>query len=243
MTPQPQPFRSAAARSDATKLRITKSFQCTPTIARELEEAAAREGVAQQQIVQRALSHELSRLNRTAWGTVDNDDHYDPKQIYARGYGTDNKGHSAEIRVRIPTTLRGEMQELIESGAIPEYGTVSHIARDALFHRVKMVGRWLDAGELEQQADIAMLMSQEQKLREQEAEAVGLIEAVGLNLASLWKHAQQTEEYARFEEYLADRAGKAGLVPEAHRLEYERVLGEYRNRLKRVKGNGGKGDR
>lgn len=64
------------------QLKVTKSFQCTPNTARALEEAALREGCPQQRIIARGLANELTRINRNAWTTVDDETAYDPGQYY-----------------------------------------------------------------------------------------------------------------------------------------------------------------
>jgi len=191
-----------------------------------LEEGAAREGVSQQQIIQRALVTYFERLDRRAWGTEDGDAAYDPTRYYT--FGSDSKGHSVELRVTIPKPLRGELQRLIESGAIPEYHTAQHVARDAIYHRVKMLSRMLDDGQLERAVDLAILLSEEEALQARESEARLFIDTVRDNLQMLTARGKEHGDYGRLAEYLETRSGKTEIVPEGYRAEYETMLKDYR---------------
>lgn len=209
-----------------TPLKVTTSFQCSPQMKHRLEEGAAREGVSQQQIIQRALVTYFERLDRRAWGTEDGDAAYDPTRYYT--FGSDSKGHSVELRVTIPKPLRGELQRLIESGAIPEYHTAQHVARDAIYHRVKMLSRMLDDGQLERAVDLAILLSEEEALQARESEARLFIDTVRDNLQMLTARGKEHGDYGRLAEYLETRSGKTEIVPEGYRAEYETMLKDYR---------------
>lgn len=219
--------------ASATPLKVTTSFQCSPQMKRRLEEGAAREGVSQQQIIQRALVAYFERLDRRAWGTEDGDASYDPARYYT--FGSDSKGHSVELRVTIPKPLRGELQRLIESGAIPEYHTAQHVARDAIYHRVKILARMLDDGRLERAVDLAILLSEEQALQAREDEARLFIDTVRDNLVMLAAKGRETGDYARLNDYLETRSGKTEVVPEGYRSEYETMLKDYRRQIREAK--------
>jgi len=222
----------AAAPSAPANLKVTTSFQCSPNMKRQLEEVSSREGVSQQEVVQRALREHFDKVDRRAWGTLDDDEHYDPHRRYT--FGSDQKGHSSEIRVQIPKPLRGEIQQLVESGIIPEYRTAQHVARDALYHKVKQLAQQIDNEELDRAVDLSMLISDEEQVKAKDQEAKAFIAMVTDNLKSLMVQAYETNDYARVREYLVDRSGKAEVVPEAHRAEYENVLKEHRRLVRKA---------
>lgn len=223
---------SPASVPQPAPLKVTTSFQCSPSMKRHLEEVSSREGVSQQEVVQRALREHFDKVDRRAWGVIDDDDHYDPNRYYT--FGSDQKGHSSEIRLQIPKPLRGELQRLIESGVIHEYTTAQHVARDALYHRVKQLTRLIDNEELERAVDLAMLISDEEQIKAKEQEAKDFIAMVSDNLKTLMVQAYETNDYARVREYLADRAGKAEVVPEAHRPEYETLLKDHKRLVRKA---------
>ena len=228
-SPKPAP---SSAKSKASALKVTTSVQMTPAMKRRLEEIASREGVSQQGVVTRALAEHFDKVDRRAWGTIDPDDHYDPHRYYT--FGSDQKGHSSEIRIQIPKPLRGEMQQLVESGAIPEYRTAQHIARDALYHRIKQLSQQIDNDELSRAVGLAMLISDEEQIKATDLEARSYIGMVTDNLRTLMAQAHEAADYARVREYISDRSSYAEVLPEAYRAEYEGVLKEYRRLVRRA---------
>lgn len=212
--------------AEPTPLRVTTSFTATPAMKARLERAATIEGTSQTEIILRALNTYFERLDRRAWGTVDSEDHYDPTRFYT--YGSDKHGHSSEIRVHLPKSLMGELSRLVESQQIPEYQRPVHILRDGLYHRVKQLSRMLDDGELDRAVNMAILLSEEEAMKAETAEARSLIDAVRSNCQDLYDQG----DIERLREYLSDRAGKADAVPQRFRPEYEGVLKDYRNRIR-----------
>lgn len=61
-------------------------------------------------------------------------DEYDPERIVTTS--SDDKGHSANIRVHIPTFWHSVMQQKVQSSQWPEYRTIQDCVRDAIFHRI-----------------------------------------------------------------------------------------------------------
>ncbi len=227
-----------AAKAETTptpppsQLKVTTSFQTSPNMRRRLEEVASREGVSMVLVIVRALTEHFDKVDRRAWGVLDPDEHYDPHRRYT--FGSDQKGHSSEIRVQIPKPLRGEIQSLIESGLIPEYHTAQHVARDALYHKVKQLSIELENGTLEAAVDLAILISEEEQIRAQELEAKSYLSLVRDNLHTYLTQAHETGDYTRVREYISERSARADQVPEAYRAEFETTLKEYRKLVRKA---------
>ena len=84
------------------------------------------------------------------WGTQDPS--YGPEKLYTKG--TDGRGNSHEVRVRMPPTVVGQIQSMVEQRLIPEYKTSADFVRDAVIHRLK----WLEENSLAENSDTARRM-------------------------------------------------------------------------------------
>ena len=61
---------------------------------------------------------------------------YDPNVVYAQG-SKDAQGHSTNIRAHIPDPWVGAIAEFVHSVDWPEYTTLQHFYRDAIYHRLR----------------------------------------------------------------------------------------------------------
>ena len=68
------------------------------------------------------------------------DDGYDPDEIYSGG-SKDKQGHSTNLRVHVPDPWMAVMGELVSNVNWPEYRTIQHFVRDAIYHRLRWVER------------------------------------------------------------------------------------------------------
>ena len=215
-------------------LEKTVSVQLSAALKARVEAAADKEGIAQQEFVRRAIFYYLKDVHSASalWDTIDPDEHYDPDKFYTAG--RDQQGHFSEARVQIPTPLAGEIARLVEDRRIPWYQTRQHVIRDAIYHRVKLISKMLDDGELEQAVDMAMLEAEELMEAARAEDARRLIDAMTANLKALWARAESTGRYERINAYLETRASQSQAVPEEWRGEYEAVLREYRKMTRKA---------
>lgn len=215
-------------------LEATISVQLSAALKAKVEEAAGSEGIAQQQLVRQAIFRYLDDVHssRSAWETLDPDEHYDPDRFYVAG--RDQQGHYSEIRVQIPTQLAGEIARLVEDRRIPFYMTRQHVARDAIYHRVKVLSKMLDDGKLEEAVNMAMLESDEIMEASRAEDARRLLASMEANLKALLERAEANGRFERIIAYLEDRADKAQVIDEEWRDEYEGVLREYKKEVRRL---------
>ena len=61
-------------------------------------------------------------------------DEYDPERIVTTA--SDEKGHSANLRVHVPTFWHSVMNQKVQSSEWPEYRSIQDCVRDAIFHRM-----------------------------------------------------------------------------------------------------------
>lgn len=208
-------------------LEKTISVQVSAALKAKVEDRAASEGVAQQEVIRRALFHYFDDVNTLSgiWETLDADEHYDPDRFYTQG--RDQQGHHSEARIQIPPQLMGEIARMIEDRRIPYYQSRQHFFRDAAYHRAKQVARMLEDGRLEDAVNMAMLESDEIQEHARVEDARRLIDAMEANLKALLGRAEVTGNWNRLERYLTERANKGHVVDEEFRGDYEGVLREY----------------
>lgn len=206
--------------------RLVKSFSIPEELFEQIETEAAKNNQSQSSIASRALSDYFQRQRqRSSWETISDDGWYDPKRFYT--YGQDKKGHSVTVRTNIPKNLIGELKRLVESGKVPEYRAISDMVRDAIYHRVKTISQWIEDGDLSDEVDLHMLVSEELALQQQKHDMASLVSALRENL----EDAYQRQDFAWLSSYIKERTGKANSVPESYRESYMRVLDEYRDRV------------
>ncbi len=211
--------------------RIVTSFSIPREVKDRVESEAARDGISQNQVILRAIAfyfHSQKTEDNGAWDTDNSNSWYDPKRFFT--FGEDRKGHSAKITVLIPKNLAGEIGRLIDSGDIPEYRSRTHFVRDAIYHRAKQVAEWLSRGELEDQTDLAMLISEEMALQHQREEIENLIYAIRQNA----QDAMMRGDYEFLREYLKSRSAAADRIPVRYRDKYLATIREYKEKLREM---------
>lgn len=62
---------------------------------------------------------------------------YDEEIYYTAA--TDEQGHSAIVRFRVPPSLQGEISKIVQGGKVAAYTTMQDFYRDALFHRLQWI--------------------------------------------------------------------------------------------------------
>jgi hypothetical protein len=209
-----------AQRSTTTSFRIpTYWFNKVQDEAKRVDESLSA-------IYLRALTQYFGTFDSESWSTVDDADFYDRTRFYT--HSEDKKGHSFHVRANIPKPLGGELGSLVQSGMVPAYRSVGDIVRDAVYHRVKEVSNMIDAGEVEQAVDMAMLHSEELRMLDEAQQAEQLIEALRTNASAMFS---REGDRARLKRYLAQRREIADSIPEPYRADYLAAVDDFDARL------------
>lgn len=162
-----------------------------------------------------------AKITRSSWETTDAQGWYDPKKFYT--YSEDKKGHSAQLRLRVPTNLAGQIARVVNSGIIPELRTSQDFYRDALFHRAHDVAEWIDDGLLKKEVDVMMLRSEQARIRQSREDAIELIGETRENLTAAYHRGDFDWIRAQLDQLYTD----ANAVPELFREDYLTLLNEF----------------
>ena len=208
----------------------TTSFRIPIPLFNKVKAEADRLNVSLSHVYMRALTNYFGMFESESWETTGDQDVYDPSRFYTRSQ--DNHGHSGTLHVPVPKPLLAEMTALANSGTVPAYRSANDIARDAIYHRVKQVAVMVDNGELEVSVNMAMLLSDEVRLIDDEKEAEALIEALRTNAQSMFQRDGNT---TRLKRYLAQRREVADSVPEPYRKDYLSAIEDYEKRIEKKK--------
>ena len=205
--------------------RVT-SFSIIKSLYEEVQAASKREQVSQATILNRALSQYFStKIARSSWDTEDADDWYDEKKFYV--HSQDSHGHSHYARIWIPKNVAGLIGRVVNSGQVSEYRSTQDFYRDAMLHRAHRVAQWIDDEELEAEAGVLAMASEEESIERAKKDAEDLIEKIRVNLQAAWEN----REYEWMEDHIAKRFDQASMLPETHRQAYVDMLKEYLARL------------
>lgn len=200
---------------------------------REIAETAERRGISQSSIINQALeSYFATKLARSAWETVSDDDWYNPKTFYT--HSSDKQGHSHAIKLLIPKNLAGQVARIVSTGIIPEYRSNQDLFRDAILHRCHQVGKWLDDEELLREVTLLILQSEETMIAQQKADAEELIAITRDNLEEAWRRG----DTAWMKHHIKDRLEKSYSIPESYRDEYVEMLKKFETLAKQGRAKG-----
>lgn len=210
--------------------RRSQSFYTTENLSEEIKVAAQREGVSQSEIINRALGQYFStKIVRSSWDTDDEGSWYDERKFYT--YSEDKKGHSIQIRLWVPKNVAGQIGRVINSDQIPEYRSSQDFYRDALLHRAFRVAQWIDDGELQAEVGLAMMLAEEDAIKQMKADVEALVESTRENLTAAWERG----DYDWIEKHVNERLEKSTSVPENLRDDYVRLLKGFKDRLEEVR--------
>jgi hypothetical protein len=224
-TPQPN-LRSieGSGRKQATK---RTSFVVPTAWDEYLTTVANQQRSTRTQVILEALAlHKAERSPVSLFDTEDTDDFYDPLKFYTASQ--DTHGHSLQLRVTFPKPVVGEMAALVERRDVPAYMSKEMIIRDAVYHRLKIIARALDDGELESVVNVAMIHAEEVMMADLDEQAEQVVSAVNANVQRL--NGQKQWEALRV--YLAEREELAESLPEPHRGELIRVVKAARGMMR-----------
>ena len=205
---------------------VTSSFRIPTYWFDKVQAEAQRLNISLSQVYLRALTEYFDTFDSESWSTVDDKDYYDPSRFYT--HSEDRKGHSFHVRANIPKPLAGELNSLVQSGMVPAYRSIGDITRDAIYHRVKQVGQMIEASELEQAVDMAMLLSEELKIVDEAAHAEQLIDVLRTNAQSMFAKDKNT---TRLKRYLAQRREVLDSIPEPYRDDYLAAIMDFEARI------------
>lgn len=211
----------------------TTSFRIPQFWFNKVQEEAKRLDESLSSIYLRALTQYFGTFEAESWSTIDDADFYDRSRFYT--HSEDKKGHSFHLRANIPKPLGGELGSLVQSGMVPAYRSLGDIVRDAIYHRVKEVSAMIDAGEVEQAVDMAMLHSEELRMLDEAEQADQLIEALRANASAMFS---RDGSRSRLKRYLAQRREIADSIPEPYRADYLAAVDDFDQRLLKEEAKG-----
>ena len=204
----------------------TTSFRIPTYWFNKVQDEAKRRDESLSAIYLRALTQYFGTFDNESWSTVDDTEFYDRTRFYT--HSEDKKGHSFHVRANIPKPLGGELGSLVQSGMVPAYRSVGDIVRDAVYHRIKEVSSMIDAGEVEQAVDMAMLHSEELRMLNEAEQADHLIEAMRANASAMFS---RDGDRSRLKRFLAQRREIADSIPEPYRQDYLAAIDDFDQRL------------
>lgn len=212
--------------SESKPRSTTTSFRIPTYWFEKVKEEAKLRDESISAIYLRALTQYFGTFDNESWSTVDDADFYDRSRFYT--HSEDKKGHSFHLRANIPKPLGGELGSLVQSGMVPAYRSVGDIVRDAVFHRIKEVTAMIDAGEVEQAVDMAMLHSEELRIMAEAQQADELIESLRANASAMFS---RDGDRTRLKRYLAQRKEISDSIPEPYRNDYLAAIADFEQRL------------
>lgn len=205
--------------------RKAKSFSTTEQRWRQIEEEARVHNVPLSAIVNEALDQYFQKkVARSSWETTDEGQWYDRRKFYT--YSEDKKGHSSQVRIRVPKNLSGQVHRIIGTGIIPELRSVNDFLRDAITHRAYEVAQWIDDGELKAEVHMMALRSEEARVKQTRLDAEALIGETRENLESAYRRG----DFEWIVNHIGDLYGNTSAIPELYRNEYVAMLDEFMNK-------------
>ena len=207
---------------------LTTSFRIPVYWHNMVREEAERLDISLSQVYLRALMQYFGTFEGASWST-DDPEIYDESRFYT--HSQDKKGHSVTIHFPLPKPLAGEMVNLANSGMVPAYRSIGDVIRDAVYHRVKRIAAMIDNGELDTAVNMAMLMSDEMKIVDEQQQAEELIDALRSNAQSIYT--RDGGNTTRLKRYLAQRREVADTIPAPYRDDYLSAIEDYEKRIER----------
>ena len=214
------PTTKIPARAASTSFRIPEYWLD------RVRTEADRLNTSISQIYLAAITNYLGAFSaQSSWEVTGDEDAYDPARFYTKSQ--DRQGHSFSLRANIPKPLAGEINALVTSRIVPAYRSTGDFIRDAIYHRAKQLARMIDSGELEQAADMAMLLSEEIQINDEAEDAAKLIEAMRGNAQRMIARGS----YDELKRYLFQRRENSTSIPESYRDDYMRVVKDFEARI------------
>ncbi len=144
---------------------------------------------------------------------------YDPNAHYTQA--SDKKGHSANVQVRIPVNVAGEIATVYQSGKIPEIRNAQDFIRDAIIHRLHQLQPILDDPDLERQIGMWTIANTALRARQAREEYAEMMTAIGEQV----QHLQVTNQTDKLRSYLTELVDKTEIaIPPEFRQEYREEM-------------------
>lgn len=160
------------------------------------------------------------------WGVTDD---YDISSFYTKG--SDGRGHSDNMRVRLKPDVAGEIASLVASGFIPDYTTPQDMVRDAIVHRLRWIAENTDNRDLRAKLDDAV---RRMVIEETTSRYVNLVETFEEFLSrtrEVCERALKFGDHHGVAEYLDDVVEYASNSREPYRSTLLTVAEFYRKQL------------
>jgi len=166
----------------------------------------------------------------TKW-SVKSGQKYDPDHRFTNH--TDRKGHSSEIRLRLPPQMASQISEIVATKVIPDYRRSSDFVSDAVYHHLHRIGRELDSGEIQRTLNVLVMLDDARRRKIEREAFEDLIRTVNDNAQVYYPTHQKPAEWDRLREYCDELVDAVDSVPPEHRSEY---LGMIEKHLKAAGG-------
>lgn len=127
-------------------------------------------------------------MPREDWST--DDPGYSPSKFYMRG--SDKQGHSANLRVHVPTYVAGRVQHIFDTHQFP-YKTLQDFYRDAIYHRLYALEHDLFPFEQQDGLALAALRDEAQSVIERITTAKSTVDSLEATVLQLVKLGEEDE--------------------------------------------------
>lgn len=157
------------------------------------------------------------------WG-LDAGHQYDPDQFYTRS--TNKHDHSFRLELRIPPYVQGLMAEAVDH--IPLYRSMADMARDAIVHRLHILGpEWLTPNSIAQ-LDLEMRLT---RIEQRKVRLDFMAEMLNGHRDVL-ERAYEAKDAEELSNALADTEDDIEALGEPYKGKLQELAKEYRARLK-----------
>ncbi len=140
---------------------------------------------------------------------------------------SDKRGHSEQARVTFPQGILSQILAIVQSGSIPQYKTVQHFIRDAVYHRLKY------------------LQTHNVKVDEKELSAIGLSNTISKyesyidtldnaesTIRQVLEKARSSQDYEAINSIIDDVSDAMDNIPESYRQRINLLLKRYKELIR-----------
>lgn len=160
----------------------------------------------------------MASVSRLSWDLQDPEGAYDPAKRYTQS--TDKKGHSAWLKVRVPTQIAAEIARVVQSGRIPEYHSSQDLARDAIVHHLNSVATYLEDENLGRIITLTALYDDAMKRENDRKMFADYMDVLEEN----FRHLIDRKQYRTVRRIITELQESLDAVPEYMQEEFDQYL-------------------
>ncbi len=147
---------------------------------------------------------------------------YDPDKQYVEH--SDRRGHSTEIRLRIPAEYSAQVTRIRESGHWPKYVRNSDVVVDALVHHLHKQSTILDDWDGIKAINLGCMFDDAKTMEQARVNFEDLMHTIEGNCQAYYPKGNRPPQWDALREYCIDWIGKAKHVDKEMRGRYLEVL-------------------